>query len=151
MLRVNLIGCLFTVVARLRFRRTWYGRNSLTSYTNQPTTGYSPDPLFCSQRGPPPSPKRCSKRVVEPYDDGWPEYEGACYRCTDALIVCLGVLLPKSRVNWLVFVGKSLENVDFKECFLGWQKNLQNLTLKGNLAFMHRTNFGWLAVSLGLP
>jgi hypothetical protein len=25
--------------------------------------------------GPPPSPKKCSERVIEPYDDGWPEYE----------------------------------------------------------------------------
>ena len=27
------------------------------------------------KRGPPPSPKKCPERVVEPYDDGWPEYE----------------------------------------------------------------------------
>jgi hypothetical protein len=27
------------------------------------------------KRGPPPSPKRCPERVIEPYDDGCPEYE----------------------------------------------------------------------------
>jgi hypothetical protein len=26
------------------------------------------------KRGPPPLTKKCSERVIEPYDDGWPEY-----------------------------------------------------------------------------
>jgi hypothetical protein len=27
------------------------------------------------KRGPPAPPKKCSEIVVEPFDDGWPEYE----------------------------------------------------------------------------
>jgi hypothetical protein len=27
------------------------------------------------KRGPPTPPKKCSEVVVEPFDDGWPEYE----------------------------------------------------------------------------
>jgi hypothetical protein len=30
---------------------------------------------YKSKRGPPPPPKRYAETVIEPYDDGWPEYE----------------------------------------------------------------------------
>jgi len=44
--------------------------------------GPPPSPKRCPERviepydrGPPPSPKRCPERVIEPYDNGCPEYE----------------------------------------------------------------------------
>ncbi len=31
--------------------------------------------LYLLKRGPPTPPKKCSEVVVEPFDDGWSEYE----------------------------------------------------------------------------
>jgi len=31
--------------------------------------------LYLLKRGPPAPPEKCSEIVVEPFDDGWPEYE----------------------------------------------------------------------------
>ena len=71
--------------------------------------------------------------------------------CTDALIVCDGVVLPKVCVNCLVFTAKHATKIDFEVCPYWQPEKLQILTRKGSFELLHRANFFEMPVFLRPP
>ena len=54
---------------------------------------------YVLEEGPPVPPSKFPERVVEPFDDGWPEYEEAFTFGAVMKITCYGLLLSKIVLN----------------------------------------------------